>query len=158
LVKGKPWPVDKEQKLRELVASGADVDKIAAALGKSRDAVLKKAERLGLEVVGAKGYTTTTSIQMPKDLPSVEEALRMLAGALKAACKPGLDKVEVQRLQVMATLARTYKELLSDYINYRGIEAKLVDLEAKYAGLLQEKSKGNAPKPDSAGVVSAARK
>ena len=105
MVKGKPWLVDKEQKLRELVASGVDVDKIAAALGKSRDAILKKADRLGLEVVGAKGYTTTI-IPMPKDLPSVEEAVRMLAGAPKAACKPGLDKVEVQRLQVMATLAR----------------------------------------------------
>jgi hypothetical protein len=143
-VKGKPWSVDKEQKLRELVASGADVDKIATALGKSKGAVLKKADRLGLEVVVAKGYRTTTSIPLPRDLPSVEEALRVLAGALKAACKPGLDKVEVQRLQVMATLARTYKELLSDYINYREIEAKLVDLEAKYAALLQEKSKGNA--------------
>lgn len=158
MVKGKPWPIDKEQKLRELVASGADVDKIAATLGKSRDAILKKAERLGLEVVGAKGYTTTTSIPMPKDLPSVEEALRMLAGALKAACKLGLDKVEVQRLQVMATLARTYKELLADYINYRLIEAKLVDLEVKYAKLLQEKAKDNASKPNPAKVVSASTK
>jgi hypothetical protein len=138
--------------LRELVVSGVDVDKVAAALGKSRDAILKKADRLGLEVVGAKGYTTTT-IPMPKDLPSVEEALRMLAGALKAACKLGLDKVEVQRLQVMATLARTYKELLADYINYRLIEAKLVDLEAKYAKPHQEKVKDNKSKPNPANMV-----
>jgi hypothetical protein len=57
----------------------------------------------------------------------------------------------------MATLARTYKELLSDYINYREIEAKLVDLEAKYARLLreQEKAKGAAAKADSAPVVPA---
>jgi hypothetical protein len=152
-MKGRPWPVDKERQLRELVASGADVDKIAAALGKSKDAVLKKAERLGLEVVGATGYTTTTSIPLPKELPSVEEALKMLAGALKAACRPGLDKVEVQRLQVIATLARTYKEILVDYINYRAIEAKLIDLEVKYAALLQKKAKGNAPKSNSARVV-----
>jgi hypothetical protein len=43
---------------------------------------------------------------LPKELPSVEEALIKLAGALNAACKPGLDKVEIQRLQVVATLAR----------------------------------------------------
>jgi biotin operon repressor len=111
-VKGKPWHVNKEQKLRALVVSGVDVDKVAAALGKSRDAILKKADSVGLEVVGAKGYTTTT-IPMPKDLPSVEEALRMLAGALKTTCKLCLDKVEAQRLQVMATPARTYKEASS---------------------------------------------
>lgn len=37
-MKGKPWLVDKEQRLRELVASGANVAKIAATLGKSKDA------------------------------------------------------------------------------------------------------------------------
>jgi hypothetical protein len=42
-MKGKPWPVEKERQLRELVASGADAGKIAAALGKTRDAILKKA-------------------------------------------------------------------------------------------------------------------
>jgi hypothetical protein len=111
-VKGKPWHINKEQKLRALVVSGVDVDKVAAALGKSRDAILKKTDSVGLEVAGAKGYTTTT-IPMPKDLPSVEEALRMLADALKTTCKLCLDKVEAQRLQVMATPARTYKEASS---------------------------------------------
>ena len=43
----------------------------------------------------------------------------MFAGALKVAVKPGLDKVEVQRLQAVATIAKTYKELLTDYIDYR---------------------------------------
>ena len=35
--------------------------------------------RLRLEVVGAKGYMSTTSIAMPKELPSVEEALKLFA-------------------------------------------------------------------------------
>lgn len=54
---------------------------------------------------------------------------------METASKPGLDRVEVQRLQVVATLARTYKDLLADYIGYRQIEAKLLELEAKYAKL-----------------------
>ena len=33
----------------------------------------QKIMRLRLEVVGAKGYMSTTSIAMPKELPSVEE-------------------------------------------------------------------------------------
>jgi hypothetical protein len=43
---------------------------------------------------------------IPKELPTVEEALKILAGALKAAGVPGLDRVEVQRLQAVARLAR----------------------------------------------------
>jgi hypothetical protein len=69
----------------------------------------------------------------------VEDALKILAGALKAA-EPGLDKVEVQRLQVVATLARTYKDILADYLNYREVEKKLVELDAKYAKLVKQKA------------------
>jgi len=47
--------------------------------------VKKKCKRLGLEVVGAKGYKTTTSLKSPKELPSVEDALNLLAAALKSA-------------------------------------------------------------------------
>ena len=39
----------------------------------------QKISRLRLEVVGAKVYRTTTSIAMPKELPSVEEALKLFA-------------------------------------------------------------------------------
>jgi hypothetical protein len=69
----------------------------------------------------------------------------MLAGALKAACKPGLDKVEVQRLQVVATLARAYKDILADYVNYRSLEVELVDLRKKYDALVK-KPKDDTPK------------
>jgi len=55
--------------------------------------------RLGLEVDdrNRRICSTTSKLSLPKELPSIEEALQMLAGALKAACEPGLDKVEVQR-------------------------------------------------------------
>ncbi|MFB0504510.1 MAG: hypothetical protein ACETWE_11805 [Candidatus Bathyarchaeia archaeon] len=60
-----------------------------------------------------------------------------MAAALKASAEPSLDEVEVQRLQVVATLARTYKDLLADYINYYQIEAKLVEIEEKIKILLK---------------------
>ena len=135
-MKGKPWTFEEEAKLKQLVDSSESLEVIAAKLGKSRGAVREKAKRLGLEVVvGKRRQKTTTSLALPKELPSVEEALKMLAGALTAAVKSGLNRVEVQRLQVVATLARTYKELLADYIHYREIENRLVELEAKYAKL-----------------------
>ncbi len=93
---------------------------------------------MGLVVVGARRAKTTTTIKLPKELPTIEEALKILAGALRAAAEPELDRVEVQRLQVVATLARTYKDLLADYIDYRLIETKLVELEAKYAEIARK--------------------
>jgi len=39
----------------------------------------QKISHLRLEVVGAKGYRTTTSIKIPKELPGVEEALKLFA-------------------------------------------------------------------------------
>ena len=53
----------------------------------------QKIRRLRLEVVGAKGYMSTTSIAMPKELPSVEEALKKLVAAMNAlACQGVLLK------------------------------------------------------------------
>jgi len=145
--KGKPWTAQEEAELKRLIDEGQPLDVMAARLGKSKQAIRRKAERLGLEVVGQarRQCTTTSGIKLPAELPSVEEALKILAGALRAASEPGLDRVEVQRLQVVATLARTYKELLADYIGYRHIEAKLVELEAKYVKLA-EKAEGDASK------------
>ena len=62
----------------------------------------------------------------------------MLAGALRAGCEPGLDKVEVQRLQVVSTMARAYIEKFAEYVDYRRIEKELVELTKKYEELAKE--------------------
>jgi len=149
--KGKPWSIEEESALKQLVTAGHPLETIAEKLGKPDEAVRQKIRRLGLEVVDQNRsvWSTTSKLILPKELPSSEEALKLLAGASKGAGQAGLDKVEVQRLQVIATLARTYKEALADYINYREIERRLVDLEAKYARFLDEKAKGSSAKPDS---------
>ena len=91
-------------------------------------------ERLGLEVVDEekKNISTTTSLELPQELPSVEETLIKLSAALKALEKPGLDKSEVLRLRGIIAGSKVYKELLADYMNYRGLEAKLLELKKKY--------------------------
>jgi len=132
-----------------LLKSRKSVKTIAAELDKSEEAIIKKIHRLGLEVVVSARSLKTTTLDLPKELPSIEEALKILAAALEKSGQGGLNKVEIQRLQIVATLSRTYKDLLADYINYREIEAKLVEMEAKYAALLK-KSQGNAAKRDSA--------
>jgi len=139
VTKGKPWTPKQEKDLHRLVEAKESIDVIACKLDKSPEAIRKKVERLGLEVVDHKGNSrTTTSLKIPEELPTVEETLKMLASALNAAMLPGLEKVDVQRLQTVATLARAYKDIFSDYVDYRGIEAELVELRMKYEDLVKK--------------------
>ena len=143
----KRWSKAEIEKLQSLLKAGELWPVIAAELHRSVEAVKMKAKRLGFVVVNPPGQPTTTKeLDIPEDLPSLQEALQILAGALKAAAQPGLDNTEIQRLQVVATLARTYEALLTNFMRYREIEKRLVELEAKYARLAKEKTKGHATK------------
>jgi biotin operon repressor len=144
-VKGKPWSVEEEKRLRKLVAAGNGFNAISRELKKSPEAVRAKMERLGLVVdkqQGTGSRLSTSNVILPEELISAEDALKMLVGALKMACTPGLSRVEVQRLQVVATLARIYSEKLTEYLDLRGLEQRLFELEGKYAELAK-KAKGN---------------
>jgi hypothetical protein len=147
MTKGKHWTAQEEAELKTLAETNTKIEDIAAKLGKPPGAIFIKSKRLGIKLQ-SKSYLTR-SVPIPKELPSVEEALRMLAGALKTAVKPGLDRVEVQRLQAVAIIAKTYKEILADYINYREIQARLKEMEELNAQLLKERSENTSPKPDS---------
>jgi hypothetical protein len=148
---GKVWTTQQEAELRALVKQKSGVDLIAAKLGKSSKAVLIKCQRMGL-ALESEGYANT-SVPIPKELPSVEETAKILAGALKASVKPGLSRVEVQRLQTVANIAKMYKELIVDYIHYREVETKLNEVVEQNAKLqqalkeIQQKSQNTAPGP-----------
>ncbi len=142
MAKGLQWTTEEEAQLKALVAANTSLEAMAVKLGRQPGAIVIKCRRLGLATHSG---VTTVALSLPKELPSVEETLKKLAGAMEAASAPGLSRVEVQRLQVVATLARTYKDILADYINYREVEAKLNDMEIKYVALLQQKTQSNAP-------------
>ena len=59
----------------------------------------------------------------------LRKPLKMLAGALKASVKPGLNRLEVQRLEAVANISKMYKELIVDYVHYRDVERKLEEME-----------------------------
>jgi hypothetical protein len=151
MTKGKRWTPQEEAELKALVEANKQVQEIAAKFGKQPGAIFIKCQRLGLKLQ-SKGYVNT-AVPIPKELLSIEEALKMIVGALKTAVKPGLDKIEVQRLQAVAAIVKTYKEVLSDYINYREIEIKLKEMEELNAQLLKERSPNPAPQPDSTPVA-----
>jgi len=134
------WKKDDVEELRRLVEGKQSWQVIAAELKRSVDAVRMKAKRLGLSVVVDRGRGSTTTNDLPEELPSVEEVLKVLARVLKAFDEPGLEMSEVQRLQAMVSTIRTYEGMLANYMRYREIEKRLVGLEAKYAGLVREKA------------------
>lgn len=142
MVRGRRWTVEQETKLKELIQANTNIGTIAAELGKNPGAIIVKSQRLGLQLQ-SKGYVDS-SIVIPKELLSVEEVLKMMAGALKTAIEPGLNKVELQRLQAVGNLAKIYEELFADYVHYRQIENELKEVKEQNERLLKEKTSNDA--------------
>ena len=82
---------------------------------------------------------------MPAELPSIEETLINLSAVLAALEKPGLEKNDILQLRGIISDAKVYKDLLLDFINYRGLEADLLELREKYAEF-SKKIQGISPK------------
>ncbi len=115
-----------------------DPEILAERLGRKPEGVKKKLSRLPFVVHPEKKIgPTTTELDIPDELPSVEEALKVLVAAMTALQKPGLSKAEVSRLRSIVQAARIYQGLFADYVDYRGIEANLIDLEAKYRQMVE---------------------
>jgi hypothetical protein len=152
MTKGKPWDINEIRQLRQLVEDGKGIDEVSKVMVKTKDAVRQKMLDLDLKVLkeeervvsAKKARFSSSKLELPSDLPTVEETLQILAAALRKGAEAGLDKDEVQRLQVVATLAKTYKEAFADYLDYRGLEERLVELEGKYDALVK-KSQTHAP-------------
>ena len=143
--KWKRWNKKDIELLKQLAKEGQKWEVIAAELGRSVEAVQKKANRLGVDVVVCPPppslQTTTTSAKLEtKELITVQRALEILAAALEKSVNPGLDSIEIQRLNAVSTLARTYENLFARFMQYKEIEKRVVELEAKYARLAKEKT------------------
>ena len=148
--KGKPWTVQEERKLRDLRVAGKTVAEIAILMGKSVESIRMKLKRLGFTVkvdrtkIIGEGSTTAELI-MPDDLISIEESLQIIVSAMNKLKTPNLSKNEVLRLKAIINAAVLYQRKFAEYVNYRKIEANLVDLTEKYeawAKLEQERTKG----------------
>jgi hypothetical protein len=142
--KWRRWKKEDVQRLQQLAKEGESWEVIAAELGRSVEAVQQKARRLGVDVVvtspATHGTTTTAELVMPEELISVEESLKKLVAAMNALEEPGLSKTEILRLRTLIQTCNLYQMRIAEYIDYRGIERKLLELEAKYARLAREKS------------------
>ncbi len=143
-MKGKPWDINEIRQLRQLVDEGRSVEEISRTMVKTLDSIKQKMFDLKLKekrVTSDVPVFSSTHQNIPEELLSVEDALKKLVAALTALEAPGLDHSEVLRLRGIITGIKIYKEIFADYLDYRGLETWLVELEAKYATLVK-----NAPK------------
>jgi hypothetical protein len=137
VVHGKPWSFEEEQKLRALISAGTSLQLMGEELGKSWDGVRQKALDLGLalKVQTSREITCTSSssssFETPVELLSIEEALKVLVGALEQLKKPGLRPSEVSRLKCIIQGIKTYQQGYADFVNYREIEKRMEILEKK---------------------------
>ena len=144
LGKGKPWIVEQEKQLAEMLQAGKSIRVIAKVLGKTQNAIRQKMIKLELvEEKKANCEFFSSTLVLPKELPSVEAVLKTAAAAMKALETPGLSKAEVMRLRSLIQAASVYQVKLAEYLDYRGIEAKLVELDEKYEKLVQERRKNS---------------
>jgi hypothetical protein len=66
-------------------------------------------------------------------LPSIEEKLRVLDAALVALEKPGISRVDVARYSKIIDGVKVYNDLFAKFVNYWGIEIKILELEKQFA-------------------------
>jgi len=156
VVKGKPWTVEEENELKQLLRAKRSARAIARIMGKSRECVSMKIARLGLEVVTSPNSSVTTTsclnLPLPVELPSVEDQLKVIAAALKLMQTSGLGKDEVIRLRNVVKSAESYIDRYAQYLDYRGLEEKVERLIASFekAGGLSFEAKDVAGKPETA--------
>jgi hypothetical protein len=98
------------------------IDRIVLEFGMSFDSVKAKIRRLGLEEEDPKNLSMSSSCELPKELFTVEQALMMLAKAMKVLEQGGLDKNEILRLRSLVQACKIYQDKFSEYVDYRTLE------------------------------------
>lgn len=148
--KGVPWSKAEVDRLLNLRGEGKTVQEIAASMGKSEQSITKKLHRLGFKVVHLQNSDeTTTSLIVPSELISIEEALKVTISAMEILKSPGLSKTEILRLKTLLAATSSYMTKVASYMNYLGVERELVKLREEYEELAKEQQKKSGKLADS---------
>jgi hypothetical protein len=152
-VKGKPWPNEDEKKLRTWVEMGIGIETIVfsfkgkytkdASVQKMFDLKLKMSREEKIEISRKKTIFSSSKLDLPADLPTVEEALQILAGAraiLLNQVSSNLDKLRKDALVVEKASLSKVEELATDPLEFfrlvpgvepRDYQKELIELFAK---------------------------
>lgn len=123
------WTREEEARLLELWRKGIrDFEVLGKEMGRTPRAVEMKLKRLGVVVMNGRQRTTTTAIES-RDLLTHEETLKILTGALEALREPGLGRLELQRLRILADIAQRYDSVLERFERWVEIERRLLEMD-----------------------------
>jgi hypothetical protein len=156
-LRGKPWSNGEIRQLRRLVNEGKNVNDISRIMHITRVSVRAKLYNMGLTLkdaaidlqnpiaaaasspisstpeVSEDNNAVAANLKVTGSLPSIEEKLRVLDAALVAMEQPGLSAVEVSRLNKIVLGVKVYQELFVDFVNYRELEAEVLELRRQLA-------------------------
>jgi hypothetical protein len=140
MTKGKTWSADDERKLQDWYKSETTDIRVLAFnfnFEYTEEAIRQKLLKLGLLREQSENLPCclSTNIELPQELPSIEEVLKSLVVALETLKTPGLDRNEVLRLRGIIAGAKVYHERFSEYAHYRQLEEELLEARKKYAEL-----------------------
>jgi hypothetical protein len=66
-------------------------------------------------------------------LPTIEEQLHVLNAAIVELRRPGISRAEVARNSKIIDGVKVYNELFAKFVDYRGLETKILELEKRLA-------------------------
>jgi hypothetical protein len=66
-------------------------------------------------------------------LPTIEEQLHVLNAAIVEMRRPGISRAEVARNSKIIDGVKVYNELFAKFVDYRGLETKVLELEKRLA-------------------------
>ena len=66
-------------------------------------------------------------------LPTIEEQLHVLNAAIVELRKPGISRAEVARNSKIIDGVKVYNDLFAKFVDYRGLEYKVLELEKRLA-------------------------
>ena len=124
------WTREEEARLLELWRKGIrDFEVLGKEMGRTPRAIEMKLTRLGVVVMKQKMPRTTTTAIESRDLLTHEEALKILAGALEALREPGQDRLELQRLRLLADIVQRYDSVLEKFERWVEIERRILEMD-----------------------------
>ena len=82
--------------------------------------------------MSSKRKKTRINLNVPFNLPSVEENLRDTAITLEILSQLGLPKAAVKRLSKKMKTLQLHQRLFSKYVHHRRLELEMIKLARKY--------------------------
>ena len=68
---------------------------------------------------------------------------------------PGLSKTEIMRLRSLIQTSSLYQKRIAEYIDYRGTEKWLIELNEKYEAIVKREQDRTVQEPGNAGADAA---